>query len=191
MDYFIKYKKAKLALLKIVCQFYSIKLTKKEIEELNLNCNQCDKTDDFDCVDLIYHGYTPEGLYIWEKLGFKKPIYNLYEAWDLMDKIRYEKEDNINYYRESLELELICINVVKRNYKYSIDIEDAKKNKIEYDEDIDEFNGKIEGCDHYFEGAGETVWNLFDLEDPFVPMSKFYKIEKDLENKILKLDIKE
>ena len=72
MDYFIKYKKAKLALLKIVCQFYSIKLTKKEIEELNLNCNQCDKTDDFDCVDLIYHGSLTFSLaaYLWSNKLF-------------------------------------------------------------------------------------------------------------------------
>ena len=143
-----------------------------------------DKPNDLDSIHFIYHFYNPDGLYIWNKLGLKKPIYALNEIWNLMDDIKKEKKKDIDYKRESLELKLICLNEVKRFYKIEISTEDAKKNKIIYDEDLDEYNGSIIGCDHYFESAGESAWKLFGLENNFEPMSNFNKIEKEYEQKI-------
>ena len=189
MNYFIEYKKAKLALLKLLCQFYDIRLNKEKTKKLNLNYNESDKPNDLDSIHFIYHYYDPEALYVWKKLEIKKDILPIHEVWDLMDKLKYEEKKNIDYYRESLELKIICIYLTERNYKYSISEEEAIKNKIEYNE-MDEYNGKIEGCDHYFEGAGEAVWNLFGLEQSFIPLSKFNKIKDNLENKLLKLDMR-
>ncbi len=189
MSYFMEYKKSKYTLFKLVCQFYNVSYSSKKCNDLGLEYTDRDKPNDLDSIHFVYHSYTPEGLYIWKVLGLSKPIYSIHEIWDLMDRIKDEKELNKDYERESYELKLLCLSEVKRFYKYEMSVEDAKKGNIEYDEDIDEFEGKIEGCDHIFEGAGESAWNLFGLEKNFEPMSKFYKIENEYENKILKLDL--
>ena len=189
MNYFNEYKKSKFTLLKLLCQFYDIRYTKKEAEELGLNFDDRDKPNDLDSIHFIYHSYTPDGLYIWKKLGLKKPIYSIHEIWNIMDELKKEEKKNIDYYRESLILKLTCLNIVMKFYKCSINIDSAKKNKIRYNS-VDKYDDMIEGCDHYFEGAGEAVWNLFRIKGNFKPMSTFKKIEERYQNKLLKLDIK-
>lgn len=183
MNYFIEYKKAKFTLLKLVCQCYSVSYTKKEADDLKLNYNDRDKPNDLDRYDFVCCDNTKRCLSIWEKLGFENQIYSFHEIWDYTDKLKTEEKKNINYHRESLELKLLCLDTAKDYYKYSISIKDARKSRIKYDI-TDIHKNKINGCDHYFESAGESTWNLLGFRKNFIALSRFKIKRKELNNKL-------
>lgn len=187
-DYFDDYKKAKLVLNKLICQFYDYSLKKDKANELGINYTEDDILNSYNEISCVFHRYTPEGIYAWYKLGIKEPIILLNDMWKLQ-RIKEKRLKNIDYYNEYLELKLIDLYLVEKYYERSIPIDDAKKIGIDYYYCFDEYDGLIEGYDHLFESAGEEAWDLFDLKNSFVPRSKIYELEKELTNEKLANDI--
>lgn len=180
MDYFEKYKDAKIGLLKLLMQFYDATFTEEELKNYGLIYD----------TDYVFHYYAPEAMYIWNKLNLEKSIYTFDEIWSLEKNVRKEEKKNIDYYREYLELKILNIYMVRRYYKNTMDIKDADKIKMKYDYDLDEYNGEINYCYHCCESAGEHVWNLLSLEEECIAMSRFDNMLKDTRQKILKYDFK-
>ncbi len=183
---FNEYKYAKKVLCRLVCQFYDYELTKENADKLGINYIDDNIFNSLNYVSCVYHGFNPQGLYIWEKLGIDKPIITMSQIWDKLEMINDEKFDETrDYYRELLELKLIDIYMIKEYYKTFVDKEYADNLNIDYDEELDEYDDKIDGCDHLFEGAGECAWDLLGFDKNFVALSNVINVKKDLEEKIL------
>ena len=185
-EYFDEYKYSKYVLCKLVCQFYDYDLTQDKANELMIKYSDDDILNSLNYVSCVYHRYDPEGLYIWEILEIDKPIITLRQMWDITKSLSSEQYDEKkDYHFESAKLKLIDLYLVQKYYKKYIDIKDANECKIDYNYDLDEINGQIEGYDHLFESAGEDAWNLFGFEKNFIPYSKVNKIEKELQEELL------
>ena len=189
IDYFSEYQQVKIAINKLICQFYDYRLDKEEAELLNIDYFDNSPVTSRGSLLCVYHRYEPEGLYLWEKLGIKEPIVLVDKLWDLRQMPEDKKED-IDYYRETLELKTIVAYMVNRYYSTEVDLEDFKKHNIEYfDEfDLDEETGKVSVCSHYFESAGESSFYVLGIEDSLIPLSSMYKIISDLEQELLEYD---
>ena len=186
MNDFKEYKFAKVALCKLICQFYDYYLPKEEAKKLGINYEDNEIFNSYDKVNCVYHRYYPEGLYIWDKLGIDKPIITMMEMWKVENNVAKElyKED-IDYAKEATELKLIDLYMITDYYKSYLDRKFADEQKIEYDENLDEIDGRIEGSDHLFESAGEYAWNLLGFERNFIPLSELLEVEKDLQKQLL------
>ena len=171
---------------KLVCQFYDYNLRKDKADKLSINYSDDDIFNTLNNVSCVYHRYSPEGLYIWDILGIDKPVITLRQMWEVIDSLKNERFDNSKDYQTELnKMKLINLYLIQEYYKKYIDIKDADELKIEYDYDLDEINGQIEGYDHLFESAGEHAWNLFGFEKNFVPYSKVLELEVELQNELL------
>ena len=189
-NYFDEYRQAKVVLFKLICQFYSYKLKEEAAKKLNIEYGEDDVVNDLGYVKCAFHEFDPEGMYIWEALDLKNPIITMSELWELTRGVKDEKIDETrDYYKEYLELKIVDLYLVERYYKTSIDKKYLDDRKVEYD-DIDEYDGMVEGCSHIFESAGEAAWNLFGLDSEFVPLSKIYSLIKEVKCELLKSDIK-
>lgn len=189
-NYFDDYIKAMYVLNKLVCQFYSYDINQEEAKNLEINYTDDDIFNSLNNVSCVFHRYNPEGMYIWNKLAIDKPIVLTSEMWSYCKNYINIKNQKDDYYKDFLQLKLIIIGLCKRYYSCSISKEDADKNGIIYDEDIDEYNGNIECCYHYFESAGENAWSLLGFDDHMVAISRFDSIENDLIDKLLENELK-
>lgn len=195
-DYFKKYKYSKLVLVGLINQFYDYDITKQQAEKLNIDYTDYDTMcDPFDRVNCVYHEYIPEGLYLWKILEIDTPIITRTQIMELEKTINFELfDEKKDYYIESKKFNIINLYMIKKYYSYSITKEYADRNKIEYDYELDEYQGIIEGIYHLCESAGEDAWNLFGFEKDFIPMSKIDKMidqlqEELIENKCKKLKL--
>ena len=177
-NYYFEYLKSKKVLCKLALQIYDYKLKEEVAKNMNITFDDEDIYDYSNRLVCVFHHYNPEGMYIWHKLGISKPIITMKNMWELLSSIDDEVYDEKhNYYEELIEIKIAIIHIIKNYYKSSIEIEDANKYNIEYDELLDEDDGKIEGCDHMFEGAGEAAWNLLNFDKHFIAISKVEELE--------------
>lgn len=63
--------------------------------------------------------------------------------------------------------------------------DEAKRLKIEFNEDIDETDDKVRVCDHLFESAGESVFALFNIDSFCVGESIFNKKRSEVLRELL------
>ena len=185
--YFNEYLKAKLVLNKLICQFYEYSVTQEQADKLEIKYTEKDIFNSLNNVSCVFHRYEPEGVYIWNKLQIEKPIILLSEMWKTQNLCERYNETK-NYYKEFLELKLIDLYLSEKYYEFSISKEEADELGIIYC-GIDNYDGKIQGCDHLFESAGENAWELFGFEEHFIPYSEFRKLRKELINELLEMDI--
>lgn len=184
--YFYEYLYSKFVLCKLICQLYDYNLSRDEADKLGIEYGEQDIYTPSKEIRCVFHKYNPEALYIWELLGIDKPIVTLKEMWDKTKSIHIEPMDEEkDYFIDSRILKLANLSLFERNYESKMDIKKADKNQIEYDLDIDENDGFINGYEHLFESAGEHVFSLFGFDRYFVPYSKVLKIKKELLNDLL------
>jgi len=180
MEDFKKYMEAKKCLYKMVCQFYTSYIPINEIKSSEYE-------DDY--VEMCFHQFNSDGILAWNYLNIDKNFITLEEMWDLEENLKYEKPENIDYYDEYLKICILLIDMTTKYYSKKVDLEEVKDN-IKYDED-DVYDGKVNVCYHYCEGAGESVWNLLNIEDEIVGNSVFENKRKYFTNELLnKEDVK-
>lgn len=175
MEDFKKYMEAKKCLYKMVCQFYTSYIPINEIKSSEYE-------DDY--VEMCFHQFNSDGILAWNYLNIDKNFITLEEMWDLEENLKYEKPENIDYYDEYLKICILLIDMTTKYYSKKIDLDEAKDN-IKYDEDEDEYGGKVNVCYHYCESAGESVWNLLNIEDEIVGNSVFESKRKYFTNELL------
>ena len=190
-EYFEKYKKAKFVLCKLVCQFYDCDINQGIAKKYNIEFTEKDIFNQQNKVTCVSHGYNPEGLYIWNKLGITEPLLTLRHMWEIMYAVEYELYDkNIDYHRESVEYKLIDLYLIEKYYKSSMSLTDAINNKVVYNKDIDVSDRSITGCYHLAESAGEEAWNLFKFDSDFVATSRIETLKQILKEQLLDKDFK-
>ena len=182
-EYFKKYLNAKYCLYKMVTQFLNTYISTNDAINLGLPYIESDTS----MVEVCFHDYQSDGILAWEYLQLPRDFMTHREIWELQDEIRDEEFDSSRDYKEEyLRIAVLLIDMTKNYYPYKISEEEAIKHNIPYD-DTDEYLGEVDCCDHLCEGAGESVWNLFDIDGSVVGQSVFDKkrdeIIKELMNK--------
>ena len=155
---FDRYKESKKCLYKMVNQFLTSNLPN-------------------DNKEVCYHNFTGEGLLAWSYLGLKDDYITHEEIYDLINNIKNEKEkENTDYRVKYLKNRILLIDLTKKYYKKEISVSEAIKNNVPFDKEKDVEDDQVNICFNYYEGAGETVWNLFDLDNAMVGESIFDNI---------------
>lgn len=186
MEYFNEYKNAKICLYMIIGQFLNVNLPSSEAGKYGVSYIYGEKV--LDTIDVCYHDFKSEGLLAWNYLGIDEPFIKLNEIWERRRKIKDEViDENIDYYQMYLKMSILLIDMVIKYYKFSISSEEAEFNNVECDLDVDEISNEVDVCHHYYESAGETVWNFFNIESPIVGQSVFLNKRKVLCDELLKL----
>ena len=184
-NYFNKYLKSKLSLYKMVNQFLNCYITIEKANELNIKeNNDYFIYDNF--VEVCFHNYSSEGILAWKYLNIKNNFISHEEICDLIEKL-YQEEfiNNIDYYEIYLKICVLLIDMVELFYKRKISVKDANKYNIKYDDFYDEYNGEVEVCDHLFEGAGESVWCLLDIDNNMIGRNIFDEKRKYFVDELL------
>lgn len=189
-DYFNKYLMAKLSLYKMVSQFLNSYLSLDEVKKRQLEIDE----EYFiygNYQEVCFHNFKSEGVLAWKYLDLKKDYITHREIWDLEFNLKNTKLDpNIDYYEEYLKISILLIDMTKKYYEYTITLEDAQKNNIKYN-DIDELYNQICVCYNYSESAGESVWNLFNIDNDMIGTSIFEKIRTECVSELIKNKEKE
>ena len=186
-NYFNKYKESKLCLYHLLMQVFDYYILKEKAKELNIEYEEDNNFSSY--VSTCFHNYNSDGLLAWELLELDNRIYSFNEIWDKEINLRKEQEKDINYYEKYLRISILVLEITLNYYSREMDLAEVEKLNTKYN-DIDEFEGKVEICDHRFESAGEKVWNFFDVEDPFVGKSILYYIQRDLKEELFNIDCK-
>ena len=168
-NYFNKYLKSKLCLYKMVSQFITTYISIEEAKQRQLDiCNDTFRLDNY--LEVCFHNFKSEGILAWKYLNLNKDYITHEEIWNLQLELKNTKFDsNVDYYEEYLKICILLIDMTKKYYGHTISLDDVLKDNIKYN-DIDELNN------HYCEGAGESVWSLFDIDDAVIGESIFDKI---------------
>ena len=183
--YFEKYANSKICLYLMIGQFFDAVLSKEETDELGIKYKYSDNNK----VDVCFHNYQADGLRAWDLLDIKKPYISYDEMWDKRLETAHEgKKKDVDYYTKYLNNAILLLDMTLDYYKHVISIEDANNMNVKYDSIVDEADGNILVCNHWFETAGEQVWNLFDIDYPVVARSVFENIRRDHMNKLLDVD---
>jgi len=181
---FENYLQAKIVLNQLACQFYKNDISEYRARQLGICYTNDDIFNSLGNVACVFHRYTPEGLYIWNKLGITKPILLMRDMWEYRRKKAIKARDK-DYRKEYLEIKLACLNMVEEYYKSETTIESTNKTNLKYNVDIDLSDGIIEGYYHNHESAGEAAWNLLGIEDDFISLSELDKIKNQLISEML------
>ncbi len=175
IDDYEKYIEAKKCLFNMVIQFFSV----------DILINELDSNLESDYIELCSHQFSSDGLLAWKYLNLDKDFYILEEMWDLKNELRHETMDNYkDYYTEYLKMSILLIEMTTRYYSKKYSVEELEKYNIKYDED-DEYGGKVDMCRHNCESAGESVWNLFNIDKELVSRSVFDNIRIKYEKELL------
>lgn len=191
MDYFEKYKQAKFCLYGMIIQFLDIYLSIDDLEMYQIEYSKEDpKYDSYvigNYLEVCSHNFESEGLLAWDYLGIDKDFITHEELWNRKFNIKNEIiDDSIDYEKIYFKMSILIIDMVTKYYKYNMSLEEAKKNNINFDEEYDEIDNNVLACYHMHESAGESVWNLFDIDDPIVGESVFNNIRGEYSDKLLK-----
>ena len=173
--YFSKYLEAKESLCKMVGQFFNSYLSCSDANELKIKYNKEDLSFS-NFVEVCFHEYESDGLLAWKYLNIKKDYITHKELWDLEDKIKYEEyKDSFDYHKEYLKICILLIDLTKKYYNISLSHKEINKNYTLYDEELDTIDDAVIVCNHLYESAGESIWDLFELSYPMVGISYFDK----------------
>ena len=156
IDDYEKYIEAKKCLFNMVIQFFSV----------DILINELDSNLESDYIELCSHQFSSDGLLAWKYLNLDKDFYILEEMWDLKNEL------------------ILLIEMTTRYYSKKYSVEELEKYNIKYDED-DEYGGKVDMCRHNCESAGESVWNLFNIDKELVSRSVFDNIRIKYEKELL------
>ena len=170
MDYFDKYKEAKKCLVQMVGQFYSYYLPKEIADELEIIYDKKDVKYN-DKVELYFHEYKAEGLLAWQLLELKNKFVTFDDLCTKRSNIRNENRKDTDYQELYLRMSILLSDMVMHYYSKKIPISEAKRLGIKYNDYYDEDENMIEVCDHLFEGAGESAWQLLELKNPIIGKS--------------------
>ena len=173
IDDYEKYVEAKKCLFNMIIQFFSIDIL---INELESNIES-----DYICI--CSHQFSSDGLLAWKYLNLDRDYYTLDEIFDLKKEYNYI-DNTIDYYTEYLKMSILLIEMTTRYYSKKYSVEELEKYNIKYDED-DEYGGKVDMCRHNCESAGESVWNLFNIDKELVSRSVFDNIRIKYEKELL------
>lgn len=183
-NYFNKYLESKLCLYKMVGQFITTHIPMDKFLNMNLE----DENDYFklgEYVEVCFHNFESDGMLAWKYLNIEKDYITHQEIWNLEYNLKYTKPDkDKNYYEQYLKICVLLVDMTIKYYGHTILLDDVLKNKIKYNE-IDEYNNHISVCDNYCESAGESVWNLFDIENTIVGQSVFIEKRKKYVSELL------
>ncbi len=109
--------------------------------------------------------------------------------------LREKKEDKnseIDFFKEYLELRHIIIDMIYKYYSTMIDINYMLENKIKFQNvDLDYNKKKVHVCDHLYENAGELAFKTLNINNNVISQSNLTKIKKDLENELLEYNHKQ
>ena len=183
MDNFEKYKKAKLALYKMVAQFYSEGLPLDIADGLEILYEKKDVKNNN--VEVLFHNYDSDGLLAWQYLELRNSIILIDDFYNKQYNLRYENRKNIDYENIYLKISLLVANLTLKHYSKIISLEDANTFRIKYNSDFDLEDNSVEVCDHLFEGAGESAWELFEIKDHIIGKSIIEGIKNNYRNKLL------
>ena len=187
-DYFEEYKKSKVALCHMALQVYGTSIKTDEADRMHIKYNK-DDVNFLNEIDVCSHEYNPMGERVWQVLNIEKPVITFEELWNYLELFANEpRKENINYYKEYLKISLLLVYLVLDYYSCTITKEEADNRKLNYDEVFDLEHNEVSVCHHYFEGAGEHAWRLFELEDDIIPVSQFEDKKYELKQKLLKLE---
>ncbi len=173
IDDYEKYVEAKKCLFNMIIQFFSIDIL---INELESNIES-----DYICI--CSHQFSSDGLLAWKYLNLDRDYYTLDEIFDLKKEYNYI-DNTVDYYTEYLKMSILLIEMTTRYYSKKYTVEELEKYNIKYDED-DEYGGKVDMCRHNCESAGESVWNLFNIDKELVSRSVFDNIRIKYEKELL------
>ena len=185
---FDMYKESKKCLYLMIGQFFSCNIPKDHAILFNINTeDNLSSTSDY--VEIYTHSFTSEGLLAWDYLGFDKDIVEWNELKELIFNLKNEQfNGKTDYYEKYLKNSILLIDMIKKYYGKKMPQTEVKQMNIPYDEELDEFDDEINLCFHLFEGAGESAWNFFDIEEPIVGESIFDNKRKILCNELLKIN---
>ena len=184
MDYFEKYKDAKMCLYHMVEDLYYYYLDIEEAKKLNVCCNNEEIVKGNNII-VCYHQYNPYGLRMWELLKLKKPIITFPELCIARENHRIEKRRNIDYYDKYLDAGILIADEVLRTLSTPIPKEKAEMDHVRYNSEQDEKDDIVYVCQHNFLTSGQSAWRLFGIEDPIVGRSVIENIRKDFESKLI------
>ena len=183
MNYFEKYKEAKICLYSMISQFYNSNLSLEKAKELNYSNSPMFSYRNY--VEVCFHNFESNALLAWDYLNFNKDYYSHEEIWEKRQNVKYEeKKDSIDYEEKYLKMSILLIDMIKENYGYSVTLTEANELNIPFDDD-DELDNEVSACYHLFETAGEITWNFFEIEEPIVGKSIFDKKRELLTKKLL------
>ncbi len=192
-NYFNEYIFSKIVIAFIMRNNYSFDIPIEDIKNYDIDYNENDINDD--SISCCFHQFQPEGEYIWNILNIKNPIITKHASEDILFNIRFEQEDiEKNYYRDFIKMSLIVINMIEKNFisyfseKEIEHIENVRKIKINYDEDIDLIDENIKICFHDYMKMGELSWILLDFDEDFIPYSELLKKKKELMDNLIEYD---
>ena len=181
---FDKYKKSKKVIANMIEQFYTTYISLEEADKLGIKYNNDDIVNNY--IVCVANNHLPEGYYIWSLLKIDDSIITYHELYKIMESIKNEQYDKYtDYNRIYLNNCMLIIDMIKKYYSYSLIINGNLKYDIEYDEYLDVADGKIATCFHQFESAGESAWQLLNIKQPVIAMSKINEIENNVHNKLL------
>ena len=181
--YFDKYIQSNIVLAKMIGQFYDDYIFIEDADRLNISYEGEDVANGY--LKCISNTFLPEGYYIWNILNIKEPIITYKHLWNKMDNLRYEEYDNRDYQKIYLDNCLVIISMIKKYYKHHVIINGEIDKKIKYDKFLDVDEGKIDTCFHQFEDAGESAWQLLDLDSPIVALSTVNELESNIQKQLL------
>lgn len=184
-NYFKKYIESKLCLTKMINQIFVSYISLGDANKYNLDVSNSDIRFGSD-LEVCSHHFSSDGMLAWNYLNIDKYYISQKELSDLKEKISNEEYDsNIDYYNEYLKIAILIIDLTLKNYSRKMSLEEALKNKIKFNPDLDELDRRVDVCYYLFESKEQNIWCLFGLEDSIIGRSVFENIRKELVKELL------
>ncbi len=184
MDYFEKYKEAKMCLYQMIGQFDYYYLKLNDANYFGVHYNEEEIKNDGSII-VCFHDYDSDALRTWELLELKKPIITYEYLWNKRMNLRLEKRKDIDYYDKYINMGILISDLVLKNYSNTMPKENAERLFLKYDSDLDEDDNIVTTCHHKFESAGESAWRFLEIEDPIVGRSIVENIRNDFRDKLM------